>query len=51
MNDQKKRKRSWKFWKKAPSAEEQLDRIQLSMYEEAMRLDRARNKRKRVYEV
>jgi hypothetical protein len=52
MNDEKKqKKRPWKFWEKAPSAEEQLDRIQLSMYEEAMRLEKARTKRKRIYEV
>lgn len=41
----------WKFWKKAASAEEQLDQAQLVMYEEAMRLERARCKRKRSYEV
>lgn len=51
MKDQKKGRLSWKFWKKALSAEEQLDQIQLSMHEEAMRLEKARNKRKRIYEV
>jgi len=40
-----------KFWKKAPSAEEQLDRFQVLIYEEAMKLERTRNKRKRIYEV
>jgi hypothetical protein len=41
----------WKFWKKAPSAEEQLDQIRLEIFHEAMRLERARCKRKRTYEV
>jgi hypothetical protein len=40
-----------KFWKKEPSPEEQLDRLRLVMCEEAMKLERARCKRKRVYEV
>jgi hypothetical protein len=42
---------NWKFWKKTPSAKEQLDEIDLEMYEEAMRLEKARDKRKRSYEV
>jgi len=41
----------WKFWKRPLRAEEQLDRLQLLIFEEAMRLERARNKRKRTYEV
>jgi hypothetical protein len=40
-----------KFWRKEPSPEEQLDQIQLSMFHEAMSLERKRSKRKRVYEV
>jgi hypothetical protein len=40
-----------KFWRKAPSAEEQLDQLQLEMVREAMRLEKARCKRKRTYEV
>jgi hypothetical protein len=41
----------YKFWKKAPSPEEQLDRLRLAMYEEAIKLEKARCKRKRIYEV
>jgi SHS2 domain-containing protein len=40
-----------KFWKKAPSAKEQLEEIDLEMYDEAMRLEKARSKRKRTYEI
>jgi len=40
-----------KFWKKSPSAEEQLDKIRLEMFHEAMSLERKRSKRKRTYEV
>lgn len=52
MSGEKKHKKAvWKFWKKEPSPEEQLDRFHLVMYEEAMRLERVRSKRKRSYEV
>jgi hypothetical protein len=40
-----------KFWNKEPTPEEQLDRFQVLIYEEAMKLERARCKRKRIYEV
>jgi hypothetical protein len=40
-----------KFWKKEPSREEQLDLFRVLMYEEAMKLERARCKRKRIYEA
>jgi hypothetical protein len=40
-----------KFWKKTSSAEEQLDRLRLLMYEEAIKLEWVRCKRKRIYEV
>jgi hypothetical protein len=40
-----------KFWKREPSAEEQLDQFQLAMYEEAMTLEKTRSKGKRIYEV
>lgn len=41
----------WKFWKKAPAPRDQLDQFQLEMIREAMRFERLRSKRKRIYEV
>lgn len=40
-----------RFWRRRPSAEEQLDRAHLAMHREAMKLERERSKRKRTYEV
>jgi hypothetical protein len=47
----KKRGLSWKFWKKAPAPGDRLDQIQFEIYQEAMRLEKLRSKRKRIYEV
>lgn len=41
----------WKFWERLLRASERLDLFHVLMFEEAMRLERARNKRKRTYEV